>query len=306
MSGPNREPDLCFSFCLGVFNLPMHPLAIAPLWGKRSFSTLIMPLFLLSSIAPEAFGNSTGQPLATSAPLTASHSEAAAAPSAINIPFLNQIIQAFPALASSKSLHFDGTVQWVAGSLHETGTVSFDLSHDGSSTTAFTLPTKSQSESQTAFSARTCSWLDRTGKTLQRRGPDCYRPLPWVAPQLLLLPDPTLITNFAVTDDGLVTEAGTTYHQLSYLCTVPATDSATTTLFTNATRVRVLFDLVGLLPSAMEFEEHPQGNLNQQRHVRIVYRDYSPSSGLPVAHHIDRYVNSALQASITIGNSTIL
>jgi hypothetical protein len=219
--------------------------------------------------------------------------------------FLSDVIAANPPLATIQSVKLDGKAQWTAGSEHESGSVSIQAAADGSSTLALSLGKSSRTETRGALSSRTCQVTTGDGKAHDLKGPECYRVVPWFAPMLLVTPTSFLADKITVTDDGDVERTGTTYHELSYVTTVPSPDPASQKLFTSSTGVKVLYDPVTLLPAGREFDEHPSTNLNQAIHVRIAYSAYQMVGGVKVPYQIDRYVNNSLQLSITLSNVTL-
>jgi hypothetical protein len=121
----------------------------------------------------------------------------------------------------------------------------------------------------------------------------------------LTKPLPSIANLLAISDDGSVSEGGTTFRQISYLTNVAGNDTTNAEMLTGATRVRVMYDPQTLLPSSIEYAIHADNNLNTSLKVRVVYSDYQVVSGLPIPFRIDRYVNNSLQLSISVTNSSI-
>lgn len=231
---------------------------------------------------------------------------ALSAQTSTSTPFPSQVVAKYDQLAALHSLKLTGTATWSAGSVHESGTITLQASTDGSTVMELSLSSASRKESSTALGAsRICEWVDAQSQTHQIGGLDCEVSVPWFAPFMLAQPIDTVRNLLTVTDDGIVTRAGSSFHELSYRTLEHARDTATSNTLTEDTRVRVLYDPQTLLPASTEFSIHPDNDLRRQIPVRVVYSGYETVSGLPIPFQIDRYVNGVLQLSITLTNASL-
>lgn len=219
--------------------------------------------------------------------------------------FPSQLITKYSQLASVHSVTLNGNASWIAGSSHESGTVTLSASSDGSTTFDLSMGRDSRRESASALgTSRVCHWIDARSNAHEVTGPDCDLSVPWFAPLVLAQPTAAVSRLLIITDDGTVTRANSAYHQISYRTIEPARDAATSQALAEDTRVRVLYDPQTLVPASAEFSIHADNNLSRQIPVRIVYSNYQAVSGIPVPFQIDRYVNGVLQLSLTLTNAS--
>lgn len=101
--------------------------------------------------------------------------------------FFAELLAKYPALATAHSMALSGGAQWIAGSLHESGTASLKATNDGSSTLQLDLGTASRTETRTGLgSSRSCQWADAHSVVHAIDGPDCEMAVTWFAPTLLI------------------------------------------------------------------------------------------------------------------------
>lgn len=131
--------------------------------------------------------------------------------------FAAEVAARYASLATVHSVTLNGTAEWTAGSLHETGPATLKASNDGSSSLQLSLSMASRTETRNALgSSRTCEWTDAKGAVHPLAGPDCDSAVPWFAPILLLQPISAIASGLNITDDGEVLKSSSTYRQLSY------------------------------------------------------------------------------------------
>ena len=219
---------------------------------------------------------------------------------------LQQVQASANAAVTAQSLELTGTAVWTAGALTEHGTASLKASRDGSSTLQLNLNTATRTETLTTFdSKRTCQWIDSLGKTYNFADLSCMTATPWFAPSLLAAINAQFPTLMTVTDDGQVTKNGTLVHQLSYVFNLVGRDAATTKRLTEASRFKMYFDLVTLLPAAFEYNIHPDADDAKSIPVSVVYSDYRSVSGASLPFHIERSVNRTLQLTLVLNTVLI-
>lgn len=219
--------------------------------------------------------------------------------------FSSQVTAKYSQLASVHSVTLSGSADWVAGSSHESGTVTLGAANDGSTTLDLSMGHNSRRESASALgTSRVCQWIDAQSSVHQVTGLDCDLSVPWFAPLVLAQPTAAVSSLLTITDDGTVTRGNLAYHEISYRTIEPARDAATSKTLAEDTRVRVLYDPQTLVPASAEFSIHADNNLSRQIPVRIVYSNYQTVSGIPVPFQIDRYVNGVLQLSLTLTNAS--
>lgn len=219
--------------------------------------------------------------------------------------FLADVAAKYPTAALLHSVTLNGSATWTVGTLKESGSATLEAASDGSSTIQLNLDTATRTETRSALGdARGCEWTDSKGPH-QINGVDCKQAVAWFAPVLAIQPMPALLQSLTISDDGPVSRSGGPVRQISYSTSLPGNSTGTTTLFTSGTRVSVLFDPQTLLPSSIEYVQHADTNLNIGMNVRVAYSNYQTVSGVPVPFQIDRYVNNALQLSITVTSASL-
>ncbi len=225
---------------------------------------------------------------------------------AVPSAFLQNLHARSAPAAAPQSIELTGAAEWVAGSLTEHGTADLKAGKDGSSTLQLNLSTATRTETFSALdSSRSCQWLDGAGKNHPIVGLSCAAATPWFAPNLLA----TLSTQFpsliTVSDDGEVMKKGVVLHQISYIMNLAGNDAATTKAWTDATRVKVCFDLTTLLPVSLEYAIHPDSDDSQAIPVSVAFSDYRSVSGVLLPFHIERFVNRTLQLTLVLSNISI-
>ena len=228
------------------------------------------------------------------------------AQTSIQIPFLAKVVASIPAGTPLNSLHLEGRVSYIAGSLSETGTATLDAKSDGTNTVALSLNTASGTDNYAALSTdRACTHTNKVGAVANISKVDCLTPLPWFAP-ILIEKDPLqLPALIAVSDGGEITRNSTLFHDLTYGVRLHGIDTASTTLLTQATNVHVLYDPQTLLTSSIEYSIHPNGDMLAPIDVRIAFSDYRNTSGVMLPYHIERYVNRSLFLTIDLDTALL-
>ena len=207
---------------------------------------------------------------------------------------------------SFTSVNFTATAEWIAGSLHESGTATLQAKIDGSTNVQLDLGHASRNETQSSANAsRTCTWTDAAGISHSIVGPNCLIAIPWFAPALFAQSSPQLPSMLAATDDGEMSRASRTLHQFSYRLKFSEPDSTDVDRLTSMSTVKVLYDPQTALPASLEYFIHPDNNDLQNLPVQIVFSGYQPISGIMLPFHIERYVNRTLQLTLDITNVSI-
>jgi hypothetical protein len=224
----------------------------------------------------------------------------------VPISFLTKLLATIPAGTPMNGVHLEGRAQYVAGSLHETGTATLDAKSDGTATVVLSLDTASGTDSYALLSAdRTCQHTTRSGAVSDISKIDCLTPLPWFAPILSIRDPLQLPALIAITDGGEVTRNSALLHDLTYGLLLHGRDTTSTNLLVQATNVHVLYDPQTLLASGIEYSIHPNGDMLTPIEVRIAFSDYRNTSGVMLPYHIERYVNRSLFLTIDV-NSALL
>lgn len=205
------------------------------------------------------------------------------------------------------ALTLNGTVDFTAGSAHESGTLQLKSSLDGSTSETWTLSTQSHSLTQGPLKgSRVCSYTDPGSKSHDAKDLNCLRVVPWFAPWLasgLVTPALTIATDMTKTTDS---DAG-----LQRLFFAPnvilSPDSAVpfdVTVLPQMAGVSITYGALTALPSAMEYSQIVDSEPSHSLAIRVVYSDYRLESGYFIPHHLQRFVQRTLQADIQITSVT--
>lgn len=216
--------------------------------------------------------------------------------------------QAQTAVSSGKSfskVNLTANAEWVAGSLHQSGTAQLTAGADGSTSVQLALGQASRTETQTKIDySRTCSWVDVAGKSHVIHGPNCFVAIPWFAPSLFTRPTGTLPPLLSTTDGGTVSSQSEA-HQVSYFLQLDGTSPSPTSPMASQSTVQVLYDSKTFLPVSLEYSIHPDNDDSKNIPVRVVFSNYQSVSGLMIPYHIERSVNHTLQLTLDVTNASV-
>jgi|GEM_PF-3326735 len=223
-----------------------------------------------------------------------------------SLEFLDHAQAAVLGGRTSTSLRFSGTAEWIAGSLHETGTVQAESHADGSTSLQLALATASRTETQTSLnSSRGCSWVDASGTSHAIDGPNCYLAIPWFAPSLYAQPISRLPPSLYIRDGGEVTKDNATRRQISYVSNLGGAGPASAKKAADSNPVHVFYDPVSFLPASLEYRLHPDSDTSSNLEVRVLFSDYRSISGVMVPFHIEKYVQRSLQLKLDLDTCVV-
>lgn len=223
-----------------------------------------------------------------------------------------QILATPPPVSALKlplSVTLSGTAKWTAGSTQDFGNVTLKVNADGSTSENWGLRSGQQSSAQTSFSAgRNCQQTDKNGsRELHSAG--CFRPVPWFAPWQA---DQTLLDKLTSTiEDTTDADKAAGYKKLSFRLALalpkdpksPAIKGLNALMTDSA--VQVTYDMVTNLPVRLDFHDVPESDSLKTIETYVKFSDYREENGFPIPHHIQRYVQRALQADVQINSVTI-
>lgn len=209
-------------------------------------------------------------------------------------PFVSRL--AAQASASPQTITIIGQAEWVAGSLHASGSATLKASADGSAAVSLALDKFAATENFGPWSMdRVCSRNDADGKVRQIEGMKCLAALPWFLPGIT---GPGRLPSFISSiDSGEVPFGDTTLHKISYVPAFPTT-SATKARLLKAASLSMYYDPVTLQVTALEYNLHPDGDDVRSIPVTVIFSDFRIVNGFTVPFHIDRYANGVKQLSV--------
>lgn len=198
-----------------------------------------------------------------------------------------------------------GTVNRIAGSLKETGSITLKADGAGSENESWTLSSGDRAFSKGAFTGtRNCS-ATIGGKDLSLKlDQGCERVVPWFGPWNALAAIGTQDASASTATSSADTTAGDvrlrfvpTYGDLSKLSTKRLQSVAE---IMQLSAVDVLFDEVTALPKRVEYQQQTTGDPAAAVSVAVAFSDYRLDGGLVIPHHIQRYLQRTLEADIHI------
>ena len=218
-------------------------------------------------------------------------------------PFLAQVVSQAQSPSLKSSIVISGTVDWYAGSVHETGPATLTARVDGSTEVLLGLNTGARADTSGPFSSRTCQRIDKDGNSFAVAGANCFMPLPWFSPVMLAIL--TDRPGFSVTDMGEMLDQGVSRHAVQIECVSTVPNLPDQDLLSAATRVTIFFDTDTTLPASITYNLHPDKADNRSVPVRVNLSDYRTVSGVSVPFHLDRYINGARDVSIAATSVTL-
>lgn len=204
-----------------------------------------------------------------------------------------------------------GTVEYASGTYKDSGTVTLSAALDGSVSETWSLSKKTLTYTASSFADnRSCQsqWSD--GKPVADASAACYRAIPWFLPGYA----DSLVasaTNFKsdVTADEDRSANQQRFRIAPSVGAIPAakTSKATAALarFQSNTSVDLRLSSATMLPVKMTYVDKQDSEPAHDTLVEIVYSDYRPELGSLLPHRIQRYVQRALQADITVTSVSV-
>jgi hypothetical protein len=201
-----------------------------------------------------------------------------------------------------------GTVEWTAGSTHESGDLQLKIAADGSTSEAWSLPTQSYSILQGALATgRACKYTDSANKEHTLRDLNCHRAVPWFSPWMgAQLNKSGLATAVDITDSS---DSSSGLERVKFTSNMAAGDVSAATAdgaqLQSATSVSITYAVATGLPEAIEYDQVFDSEASHSLKTRVVFSDYRSEAGFMVPHHLQRYIQRTLQADILVTSFTI-
>jgi hypothetical protein len=244
--------------------------------------------------------------------LTMGHFSPSVSAQANQTPFEQAAAQAFnPDNKRFSSITMTGGAVWTAGSLTESGTVTFTMSSDGSFTETWSLPSQSHTFQSTMLSgSRSCTYTDPTGKQTGIEDASCLQAVPWFAPWFGLNSVADALATATDTTQPSDTTNGNerlsfTPNLAAALGSGAAVQQSLAPPPQETAVVNVSYNLKSALPAALNFSHLLDSNPAHFIQNDTAFTDYRPEGGYMLAHHIQRYIQRTLQADITITTVTV-
>ena len=206
-----------------------------------------------------------------------------------------------------------GSASWVAGSQNDSGTISVQIAADGRTGETWSFSnishTYTQSATDLAGFARTCTYTDGNQKQQTTSWLDCQRGVPWFLPSFALQPG----FNAAVTVSNLtdVSDVASGLVKLRYASTLTMPGNASKAASEGIARVQtgtavtVYYDAQTALPSKLVYATALDDDASRSIETAVQFSDYRNESGYMIPHHIQRFLQRTLQVDWTVSSVTI-
>lgn len=211
---------------------------------------------------------------------------------------VQRAITAF-SLVPVHSVHLTGRAHAIAGSRNESGTFSFDLQATDASTLSLSLTLLTRTDTVDAFSEDPhCTYTDANGVLHQTAVHNCWHPLDWIIP-VLGLSDHAQMLNIQQQP------AGPGIDQLLISHTVTTARGRAQPLITRLSTMTLKFNQTTELPTAVEFNTHPESDAGVDINIGIRYSNYHSVNGASIPFHIEKYLNNGLILTLDVDNASI-
>ena len=197
-----------------------------------------------------------------------------------------------------------GTARRIAGSNDETGAAVLKASTSGASRMDLTLPSGQGSEVRNiSVNPPAGAWSGQDGKSHAIAYHNLVAEPIWFSPTAAIVPVLSG-SNYVVTYVGHETKNFVAVEHVTIHQQLPGA-TADTSSFQGLTQFDLYLDSTSLLPLAMDFNIHPDGNAARNIPVEILYSGYQVVSGAQVPFHVQRYLNGSLFLDLQVSTASL-
>lgn len=193
------------------------------------------------------------------------------------------------------------SVTYTAGSDQETGTAALQALGAGESRVTLNLENGQRQEVRNGFMG---VWSGVDGAAHAMAGHNCWTDAAWFYPLLTLenaAADPTL----SVTLAGPTTLNGEAVEELVLSRVVPGQSAAVVAEIQKLSTVQMYLDASTLLPVELNFNLHPDKDVNTDVPMEIEYSDYRTVSGALVPFHIQKFIQHSLLLDLEVSGAIV-
>jgi len=221
-----------------------------------------------------------------SAPASSSSSQA--------VTLLAQTAAALTGNVALSDVTLSGTVQYIAGSDDESGTAVLKAIAAGASSVNLSLPDGPRSEIlNTSVAPPAGSWSGPDGVPHAMVFHNLLIGPAWFFPAFTIAQGLSAY-GYVATYIGPETHNGEAVQHVSLHQPAPLSNPPGGVTFEHLTQVDLFLDSTTLLPSAIDFNIHPDNNALLDIPVEIRFSNYTPVSGAQVPFHVQKYINNTL------------
>ena len=202
-----------------------------------------------------------------------------------------------------QQIALNGSATLLSGPSPDSGSAVLTGRADGSFDLNLTFSKGKRQEVYGPYSSRACKSIDSNGSSHPIGTLDCFAPIPWFAPALLL---PASSTSAVEIDDlGESLDQDSVNRHVILVRPFGKAFSEREQKVLDTMGVRVFYDKETFLPQSLEYSLHADENSTVLIPIRVVFSDYRLTSGLELPFRIDRYRNRSLELSITLESVSI-
>jgi hypothetical protein len=198
-----------------------------------------------------------------------------------------------------------GTVEWIAGSDDETGTVTLKALASGEASLVAALPSGTVNEVRSSMANGPAgNWTDKAGTLHAMAMHNCWTDAGWFFP--VFSSAFASSQNVQVAYIGQESLDGISVQHIRLNRIVPGDPTGTpNALVSHLSQTELYFDAQSFLPVAVTFNIHPDNNGSIDIPVEVKYSDYRSVGGVQIPFHIQQFVQFGLHLDIQLTNATL-
>jgi hypothetical protein len=230
-----------------------------------------------------------------------SFSQATATRDPAAVTLAAQSLNALAGGTSITDLTLQGTVAYVAGSDEESGSATLLASGNLASRVTLSLTNGQRTEIRNGPAG---DWIGPDAVEHAMAIHNCWPDAAWFYPGLsfeALSTDPGL----GIAYIGPETKNGAAVYHVRLFRVVSSQSPSVTALAPNLSSEDLYLDAASYLPLFLDFNTHPDYDLNRNIPVEIAFSGYQNMSGVQVPTRIQKYLNGSLLLGLTISSAAV-
>jgi hypothetical protein len=218
---------------------------------------------------------------------------------------LAQSAKALTGATAVSDVTLTGTVEWIAGSDDETGTVLLKALTTGEASLAITLRTGTLTEAHSSIAnGPVGNWVGTDGTIHKMAMHNGWTDAAWFFPAFSSAFGSN--QNLQITYIGQESLDGASVQHIRLNRVVPGDPTGTPSAFvSHLSQTELYFDAQSFLPVAVMFNIHPDNNGSLDIPVEVKYSDYRSVGGLQIPFRIQQFVQFGLHIDIQLTNASL-
>jgi hypothetical protein len=207
---------------------------------------------------------------------------------------LQQSLAAISGSQTITDISLSGSVRRIAGSDDETGTGVLKAISGGAGRADLSLPLGRRSEIiNTSITPPVGSWSGPDGASHSMAFHNILTGATWFFPAFAIAQGLSA-SGYVATYIGPETHNGQAVQHISLHQSAPLPNPPGGATFEHLTQVDFFLDSTTLLPSAIDFNIHPDNNALLDIPVEVQFSDYRAVNGAQIPYHVQKYLNNSL------------